>query len=107
MIPIPNRLNYLSKDGFVQACSVAAEAIKALYDETSVEVKNPEWSVEGKRQGAVFHVALPVGEKRRPGVEGAILASLRNHLIERKRRELKRLARVEKDGFWIIWAETD
>jgi hypothetical protein len=102
---IPQRDAFVSRDTFADAYLGAFNSLWTLYEALPVESREPEWTRHG--QGVhVFNVSLPQSMGVVPDYAVAGLNSLIKNLMERNK-SIKRLARVERDGVWYLWAETN
>lgn len=100
MLALPQRRQFSTRDDFAAAVSATFEELFERYEAEAVSHSNPEWAVSSDG----YSVALPIGIAMEGGAAYGI-SSIVKHAIEMKKSAIGRLARVERDGFWIVFFE--
>jgi hypothetical protein len=100
MLSLPQRRQFGSRDDFAAAVSASFEELFERYEAEPVTHSNPEWGVGSD----VYNVALPMQVAMEGGAAYGV-SSIIKHAVEMKKSTIGRLARVERDGFWIVFFE--
>jgi hypothetical protein len=100
MIDLPQRRQFSSRDEFAAAVTASFHELFTHYDVEPVLHVAPEWV----NNTGVHSVALPIPVAREGGATFGI-SNIIKHSIEMKKSAIGRLARVERDGFWIVYFE--
>lgn len=100
MLAVPERNTFLVRDDFVAAVTAAFGELWDMYEAEPVRSADPDWT----RGSHAYNVALPIAVARNEG-DAHGMSSLLKHMIEKGHRSIERIARVERDGRWIVWVE--
>lgn len=100
MLALPQRRQFATRDDFAAAVSASFEELFSRYEAEPVTHSNPEWAVGTD----CFNVALPIEVAREGGAAYGV-SSIIKQAIEMGKSSIGRIARVERDGFWIVFFE--
>ena len=101
MIELPQRRRFSSRDEFAAAVSATFADLFAEYEATPVAGFVPDWA----QASGVYNVALPLEIVRGQGAAAHGVASIVKQMIEKGKTAIGRLARLERDGQWIVFFE--
>lgn len=101
MLDLPQRRSFASRDDFAAAVSATFHDLYARYEAEPVTHAKPDWAdgIGG------FSVSLPLKVAHEQGCAPHGVSSIIKHAIEMKKSTIVRIARVERDGFWIVYFE--
>lgn len=100
MLELPQRRQFPSREDFAAAVTACFDDLYTRYDVEPVLHVAPEWV----NSLGVHSVALPIAVAREGGAPHGI-SSIVKHAIEMNKSSIGRLARVERDGYWIVYFE--
>ncbi len=100
MFSLPRRRQFATRDDFAAAVTATFHDLYARYDVEPVSHVAPDWA-----QGdGCYNVALPISVANEGGAPHGV-SNIIKHAIEMKKSSIMRIARVERDGFWIVYFE--
>lgn len=101
MLELPQRRQFASRDDFAAAVSVCFQDLYARYEAEAVTHAKPDWAdaIGG------FSVSLPLNVALDQGCAPHGVSSIIKHAIEMKKSTIVRIARVERDGMWVVYFE--
>ncbi len=105
MLSIPERKLFPSREDFVSAVTGVFSDLWNTYQASPVLTCEPTWTEQGRGK-RVFHATIPA-EIAYQGADAHAISSALKALIERQKKSIKQIARVERDGMWAFWLETD
>ena len=100
MLELPQRRQFATRDDFAAAVSATFHDLYARYDVEPVLQAIPDWAQDGR----CHSVSLPMRVANDGGAPHGI-SSVIKHAIEMKKSAIVRIARVERDGFWMVFFE--
>lgn len=100
MLELPQRRAFATRDEFAAAVTSAFQDLYARYDMEVVVHTAPGWV----NAPGIHSVALPIAVAEEGGAPHGV-SSIIKHAIEMKKSSIVRIARVERDGFWIVYFE--
>lgn len=107
LLDIPKRRQFPTRADVVLALEEVVAEFGQVYDSLPILDREPEWALRRENYGqTLFHVALPQSWLVHRAMVQAAKCSLISGMFERGK-SIKRLARVERASWWMLWAETD
>ncbi len=100
MLSLPQRRLFATRDDFAAAVSATFHDLYARYDVEQVSHAEPDWA--GSKD--CYRVALPIAVAEEGGALHGV-SSIIKHAIEMRKSVIGRIARIERDGFWIVFFE--
>lgn len=101
MLHLPQRRAFAIRDDFAAAVTDAFSELYARYQAEPVTDTTPDWA---NAIGA-HSVSLPLKVVRENDVSPHAVASIVKHALEMGKSTILRIARVERDGLWIVFFE--
>ncbi len=101
MLELPQRRQFATRDDFAAAVTATFFDLYARYDVEPVLHVAPDWA----QPGGCYNVQLPLSIALDEGAAPHGISSLLKHAIEMKKSSIGRIARVERDGMWIVYIE--
>jgi hypothetical protein len=101
LIQLPQRRKFASRDEFAAAVIATFQELFAEYEAAPVASFVPDWA----QGGGVYNVALPLEVVRGQGAAAHGISSIVKRSIEMGKTAIGRLARLERDGQWIVFFE--
>jgi hypothetical protein len=101
MLELPQRRQFASRDEFAAVVSAAFHDLYARYDVEPVLHIIPDWA----QSPQINSVALPLALALDEGAAPHGISSIIKHAIEMKCSSIGRIARVERDGRWMVFFE--
>ena len=100
MIDLPQRRRSPTRDDFAAAVTVAFEELWGLYQAEGVGIAAPDWAGDSD----AYSVSLPIDIARQGGDAHGV-ANIVKHAIEMDKTSIGRIARIERDRYWIVYFE--
>lgn len=100
MLELPQRRQFATRDDFAAAFSLSFEELWGRYHAEAVGHARPEWADNSD----AFSLALPISIARQGGDAHGV-AMILKHAFEMKKIAIGRIARVERDGQWMVFFE--
>jgi hypothetical protein len=101
MLDLPQRRQFASRDEFAAAVSATFGDLYARYECEAVSHVAPDWADDA----GCYNVKLPLKLALDEGAAAHGISSIVKHAIEMRKSQIGRIARVERDGFWIVYFE--
>jgi len=101
MLELPQRRSFATRDDFAAATIASFHDLYASYEAEPVSHTPPDWA----QDAGCYNVSLPLDLARNEGAAPHGISSIIKHAIEMKKSSIGRIARVERDGMWIVFFE--
>jgi hypothetical protein len=100
-LELPQRRQFATRDDFAAAVTASFADLYARYEGEPVSHLAPDWAQEV----GCYSIALPLTVALNDGAAPHGISSFIKQAIEMKKSSIGRIARVERDGMWIVFFE--